>query len=87
MAAGTDITNDGAVPYDENQNNVCQLTGFKVGPGTLLKQWDGLWVRPESFSRRNTQDFVRTKAELLTGATRPEPIDNFISTSIAPEDL
>lgn len=81
------ITNSTATEYDQNKNNVCQLTGFKQRPGTLLKQWNGLWVRPESFSRRNTQDFTRTQAELLTGPIRPEPVDKFISTSIAPEDL
>jgi len=81
------ITNSTATEYDQNQNNVCQLTGFKVKRGGLVQQWDNLWVRPESLSRRNTQDFVRLKAELLTGPSRPESVDKFISTSIAPEDL
>lgn len=83
----TDITNDGAGPYDDNKNNVCQLTGFRVKAGGLVQQWDGAWVRPESFSLRNEQDFVRPKAESLTGAIRPEHENLFISTSIAPESL
>ena len=61
-----------------NRYNVCQISGFKVRPNELMTQWDNALVRPESYSRRNEQDFVRVHAELLQGAIRPEPEDVFV---------
>ncbi len=35
-------------------------------------------VRPDSFERRNVQDFVRGVGDELTGSPRPEQADTFI---------
>ena len=66
----------------------CQRTNFriKVSEG-LISEWDNTLVRPESYTRRHPQQFVRVRAEELEGAERPEPEDQFISDSIAPESL
>ena len=81
------ISNSTATEDSDNKYNICQRTGFKVKPGSLIETWDGQLVRRESWEPRNMQDFTTVKAESLTGATRPESTDVFIATSIAPEDL
>jgi len=81
------IVNTNTFEDSGNRFNVCQVSGFKVRPRELVKQWDGSKVRPESFDVRNEQDYVRVHAEQLTGPIRPETDNVFISTSIAPEDL
>jgi hypothetical protein len=40
-------------------------------------------VRPESFERRNIQDFVRGVGDELAGSPRPEQADRFISDEYA----
>ena len=71
----------------KNNYNVCQRTGFKMKPNSLATEWTQYKVRPESVDRRSQQDFVRVKAESLTGPIRAEQDDVFISTSTAPSDL
>jgi len=64
----------------ESANDViCDRTGFKVRPGTLKKQWDGLMVRGKSYDSRHPQDFVRAPADVVKGSPRPEQTDQFIS--------
>ncbi len=88
LEAFVGIVNDDTFEYDQNKNTTCQITGFKVKHSTLLEQWNNALVRPESYSHRNIQDFVRVHSEELKGPIRPEPAsDTFISTSISPEDL
>lgn len=82
-----EISNSTASEDDRAWQNICQRTGFQVKAGELVREWDGSLVRPESYERRNEQDFIRPKAESLTGPIRPEPDDVFISTSVAPSDL
>ena len=83
----TDITNSTASEYDDNKVTVCARTGFKVKAGTLVQEWSGAWVRPDSYEPRSLQDFIRNKAESQTGAYRSEATDQFIVNSVAPEDL
>jgi len=85
--SGTPIENSNATPYWGNSYNVCQRSGKKCKPGTLVREWTGLWVHPDYLDRRSEQDFVRVSAEKLTGSIRPEPEDKFISTAISPNDL
>jgi hypothetical protein len=87
VTVDTAITNSTATEDTSNRYNICQRTGFKVKPGSLMKEWNGALVRSDSYEPRNIQDFVKGKAESLTGAIRPEADDQFIATSIAPEDL
>jgi hypothetical protein len=58
---------------------ICDRTGFKVLPGTLVKEWNGAMVRPQSWEARHPQDFVRGRPEKSKGSPRPEPADTFIA--------
>jgi hypothetical protein len=82
-----DPSNATATEDSENKYNICQRTGFKIKPGQLVEEWDGVKVRADSWEPRSLQDLVRVRAEELHGAYRPEPTDQFIANSIAPEDL
>jgi hypothetical protein len=66
---------------------ICDRTGFRVMPGTLRKQWDGLLVRAESYDARHPQDFVRGRAEHPKGSKRPEQADVFITEQVTADDL
>ena len=83
----TDLTNSTATPYWDNSYNVCQRSGKKVKPGTLVQEWTGLWVHPDYLDQRSEQDFVRARAEKLEGSIRPEPNDVFITTAVSADDL
>lgn len=67
-------TFDGVTNYE-----ICDRTGFKVPAGTLVKEWNGAMVRPESWEPRHPQDFVRGRTETPKGSPRPEPTDTFIA--------
>lgn len=58
---------------------ICDRTGFKLPVGTLVKEWTGAMVRPESWEPRHPQDFVRGRPEKAGGSPRPEPTDTFIA--------
>ena len=76
----TEITNDTATEDTGNRYNVCQRTGVRVLPGTLVREWTGLMVRRESLDIRSQQDLLRAKSENQHGSIRPEPsTDQFIS--------
>ena len=83
----TDITNDNATTTFGNTYNICDVSGFRARPGELVRRWDGVWVLPEFWEPRHPQDFVRAKAERLTGSIRPESPDLFISTAVLASDL
>ncbi len=85
--AGTTIENSGATPYWNNSYNICQRSGKKVKPGTLVVEWTGLKVHPDYLDIRSEQDFVRVRAEKLTGSVRPEAANKFITTAISADDL
>lgn len=74
----TDITNDNAVEVPSNYE-VCQRTGFRVPVGELVKEWNGLMVRKESYEARHPQDFVRSKHEHQKASPSPELTDVFIA--------
>ena len=73
----TDITNTNAVEIPSNYE-ICDRTGFRVERGQLVKQWDGLMVRPQSWEPRQPQDFVRATSDRPKGSPRPEQSDTFI---------
>ena len=66
------ITNDNATEDSKSRYNIDQLSGFKVRPGSLVRQWDGLLVDPYRLSKKHPQDMVRVRAERLQGPVRPE---------------
>ena len=74
----TDITNDNAVLVPSNYE-ICQRSGFRVPIGELVKEWDGGWVRRQSYDPRHPQDFVRSKPERSHPHHSPEPTDAFIA--------
>lgn len=69
--------NTNADTYPSNYE-ICDRTGFKVPRGTLIKEWNGAMVRPESWEARHPRDFIRPVAERQTGSPRPEQTDVFI---------
>jgi len=87
LLATESILNPGATPYWDNANNVCQVSGFKAKPGSLIRRWDNLMVLPEFSEKRHEQDFVRVRGEHLTGSIRPESPDKFISAAVLASDL
>ncbi len=85
--SGTVIVNSNATQTWGNTYNTCMRSGKKVKPGTLIQEWTGLWVDPDFVDKRTEQDFVRTRAEELTGSIRPEADDVFITTDVSVDDL
>ena len=71
------------------QLNICQRTGFKVPAGTLVQEWNGLYVRPQSFEPRHAMDFQRgVPEEQQKGSVSPEQDDTFLSTNeVSASDL
>lgn len=87
VVSGTQITNSNAEADAGNRYNICMRTGFRVKPGELIEDAYGSLVRQDSFDKRHPQEFIRPLAEELTGPKRPEPTDQFLSSSVSPEDL
>jgi len=73
--ANSDATADVPRNYE-----TCDRTGFRVLPGELQREWDGKYVRPESWEPRQMQDLVRARSERQNGAIRPEQNDSFLNT-------
>jgi len=83
--AGTDISNATATNEPNNYES-CDITGFRVKRGGLIEQFNGRMVRPESYSPRHPQEFVRSTSDRQTGPQRPEQDDTFVSI-ITVDDL
>jgi len=82
-----EIQNTGANTDPGNNFCICQISGWRYKPGELKRQWDGLWVGPDRYTERHPQDFIKVRAESLTGSKRPEGSDTFISTAVTQDDL
>jgi len=51
-------------PYKKGDYKVyCDRTGFRVYASECKMQWDGLFVRKESWEPRQPQDFVKAKQD------------------------
>ena len=74
------VTNADATT-ETSHYEICQRSGFKVRAGELVKEWTGLWVRPQDWEARNEQDFVRTVHQVRKASISPEPTDDFLSTN------
>ena len=74
-------TNSNATTSVPNNYEICDRTGFRVLPGELVEEWNGLKVRRKSWNRRHPQDFVRGSSEQLRGSERPEQTDRFLTTN------
>jgi hypothetical protein len=61
---------------------LCDSCGRKFKATKLKRRWDGLMVCPEDWEPRQTQDYVRGRAEKQTPSwTRSEPDNTFIPVS------
>jgi len=73
------VSNSDTIEGYANNYEICERSGFRVLPGTLVKEWNGTMVRPEDYEPRHPQDFVRAVPETQKGSVRPEQPDQFIS--------
>jgi len=93
MAAGTDITNDGATTDNPVNYEICDRTGFRQLPqidrlSKMRREWTGYGVRAASLDIQQPQDYVASRGnDRNLGPQSPENNDRFIGDSIAPEDL
>jgi len=74
MADGTSITNSGATTDTGNRYEVCQRSGFRAKPGTLVKDpYTKMWVLPEFVEPLHPQLFVKSRGDRLSsGAVAPD---------------
>jgi len=78
MPTDTPITNPVATETASNYE-ICQRTGFRVEAGKLVREWTGLYVRPESYEPHNVLDLQRISGmEKAHFPGNPEPDDAFI---------
>ena len=60
---------------------LCDSCGRKFKASSLKRRWDGLMVCSEDWEPRQTQDYVRGRAEKqIPSWTRSEPADHIITT-------
>jgi hypothetical protein len=75
---GTPITNSTASETPSIEE-FCERTGFRVPRGTLVREWNGEWVRPASYEKRHPLDLLREIPREKSSALRnPEPDDAFV---------
>jgi len=75
-------TNSDAVEVP-NHYEICDRSGFRVKPGTLISEWTGHMVIPRFWEPRHPQEFVRSVPETQKGSVRPEATDEFIGTDVS----
>ena len=70
-------------------NNVeCDRTGFKMKADECLFEWNGLFVREQSFEERQPLDLLRGLPDNQTPAvSRPGTGDQFVADSDASSDI
>ena len=84
----TELTNSTATAYWGNANTVCQRSGRKVKPGTLiLEPITNLWVHPDYIDPPHPQLFTRSKPEKKNGSPRTEAADVFVTETVLASDL
>ena len=77
--SGTPITNSGATTGDPQNFEVCSRTGFKVLPGSIVKDGYGVLCRAESADSVHPQDRLRSRGnESQRGPVSPEGTDTFV---------
>lgn len=68
---------------------ICDRTGFRIKAYEALMEWNGLFVRRESWERRQPLDFLRgVRDDQSVPISRPEGADSFLTKGeITPETL
>jgi hypothetical protein len=62
---------------------ICDRTGFKIRARRTRKQWNGYWVRDQSWEPRNAQDLVKGIADYQSvPEPRPRPPVRFIQQKV-----
>lgn len=80
-------TNDLAGEVPSNYE-ICDRSGFRVEPGQLRKQWDGLMVRSRDFDYRHPQELLRGRPEQPRSSRSPEAEDEFLGLAdVSASDL
>jgi len=72
-----------------SNNVICDRTGFKVKAERVKKEWNGLYVRKESWERRQPQDLLRGFPDPQQVAiNRPGTGDRFLAVGeVTADDL
>ena len=85
--SGYSITNPDATTNVPVNYEICDLTGFRVVPGSLKLTWNKYAVRKKSWEERHPQDYLRAIPERRKkGSKRPEQDDRFIE-DLYPDDV
>jgi hypothetical protein len=92
MPARTGIRPSGSVdnPGETGDNNViCDRTGFKIKASEGRYEWNGLFVRNESWEPRQPLDFIKgIKDDQRPAVARPGAEDVFIGPGdVTSDDL
>jgi hypothetical protein len=87
--AGTTIENTNATTDVPNNYEICDRTGWRVLPGKLVKEENGMMVREDSFETRHPQDILRARvSDRFPGSKSPEPDNVFLSDNeVTADDL
>ena len=80
VLVGHAITNDDATPATTNQE-ICDRTGFRVLPGELVRNWDGVYTRIKSLDVKPPQLLIRSVPDQQKGSPSPESKDVFIGAN------
>ena len=79
---GASVENSNASTDRINNYEICDRTGFRVLPGTLVRDGQtGGMVRPQSMDQQHPQSRIRSVSEKQTGSIRPEADDNFLTSN------
>ena len=85
---GVPITNLNATTDSLNRYNLCDRTGFKQKPHTLVQDPYGNYVRAESSDgQRHPQERVKSQPESQRGSIRPEPTRDDELTFLADNEV
>ena len=71
-----------------NNYEQCDISGFRVLPGCLIRNWNGLMTRLRSVDPQHPQELGRSHIDRQRGSRRPEQPDRFLSDNeITGDDL
>jgi hypothetical protein len=90
MPANTKSSKGRANFYRPGSNNViCDRTGFKMKVEDCSFEWNGLFVRKDSWEARQPQDLLRgLPDDQRSEVSRPGNVDVFLADNeVTPDDL
>ena len=84
---GTPIVNADSTTNVATNYEQCDRSGFRVMPGELVRNWDGVYTRSKSYDPKHPQLLIRSVADKIKGSIRPEPDNNFLTEDVTADDL